>query len=79
MQKRVVLDLLVESDWDSAIYSKVGDLLALIEDNDFQVKDIKVEDPVVLRINTLPSGGIKDVAAKTLNKRYRYLSDYDGQ
>lgn len=80
MQKKVTLELEMESDWTSSVYTRLGDLLAEIEDSEFTVRDVKVEDAYVLKIDSLPVGTFKDVVAKTTNnKRKPYYDDYDGQ
>jgi len=73
--KKVTLELEFDSDFESSTYAAVGDLLQFIEDSDFTIKGVNVENAYVLKLDSLPIGGI----AKTTNKRKRWLDDYSGQ
>lgn len=74
--KKVTLELEFDSDFESSTFTAVGDLLAFVEDSDFTIKNVKVEDAYVLKFENLPTGpGL----AKALNKRSRWTSEYDGQ
>jgi hypothetical protein len=44
MQKRVTIQLGIEAEWESVVYARLGDLLNEIEDGDFEVVNVKVED-----------------------------------
>jgi hypothetical protein len=44
MQKKVTLELTVDQEFDSTTYSRVGDLLAYLEDSDFEISNVKIED-----------------------------------
>jgi hypothetical protein len=75
--KKITLELEMDSDYESSIYAAVGDLLAEIEDGLFTISNVKVEDRLVLSLGSVPTP--TQPLAKALNKKYRYLSDYDGQ
>jgi hypothetical protein len=44
MRKKVTIDLEIEAEFESAVYAGLGDLLADIEDSNFEVLNVKVDD-----------------------------------
>jgi hypothetical protein len=79
MHKKVTLNLEMESEWESSVYAAIGDLLAEIEDSNFTVKNVKIED--VPPLTLVPTPRLAEI--KTQNdrptKNWRSYDDYDGQ
>jgi hypothetical protein len=70
MRKKVTLELEIETEFESEVYSRLGDLLANIEDSDFGVKSVKLDDSKpVINIPNLRSTdiaqGVSDAVKRT--------------
>lgn len=73
--KKVILELEFDSDFESSTYSAVGDLLTFIEDSDFTIKGVKVEDAYVLKLDSIPNikrEGLGDVVTRKFHNNTRY-------
>jgi hypothetical protein len=70
MRKKVTIELEIESEFESVVYARLGDLLAEIEDSEFELNGVKVDDSKpVLNIPTLRTvdveKGVTDAIKRT--------------
>jgi hypothetical protein len=77
--KKVTLELEMDSDFESSIYGALGTLLAEVEDGEFRIKNVKVEDAHVLKFDQITPKLPVTTLRNIKNRSGRYLDDYDGQ
>lgn len=74
MHKKVALELEIESDYESAVYAALGDLLAEIEDGPFKLNSVKVDEFPKLSLGPIPridgQAALRDVLRRTNNSGY---------
>jgi hypothetical protein len=75
VHKKVILELEIEADFESSVYAALGDLLAEVEDGNFTVKSVKVDDVPTITLGAIPKidgqAVLRDVA-----RRSSYKSSY---
>lgn len=64
MQKKVTIEILVDEQYLSQVYSKVSTAVGFIEDEDIEVTDVKVEDLPKIVLGPVPRlGALSGTAA----------------